>query len=78
MLNQCILVGKLESFEEEKDIINLNIQGEIIPVSLSHDMLKNTMEYLKKDSTLGIKAKLKMIDSKVIVIGEKMTFINTK
>ena len=92
MLNQVILVGKLNSEPEIKS----TIQGElgvfiellvntadsseyhVVPVQLSDGIAVSSSEYISMDMTLGIKGHLAYEDSSLKVIADKITFINTK
>ena len=50
-----------------------------IPVTLWRGLAENTVMYCRKGSTIGISAKLKTdSNGKLIVVAEKITFINTK
>ena len=49
-----------------------------IPVTLWNGIAESTVQYCKADSTVGIKARLKVTDGVLEVIAEKVTFINTK
>ena len=40
--------------------------------------LNSSIEYLKTGSTIGVKARVKMENDKILLIGEKITFINTR
>ncbi len=100
MLNQVILVGRVKSINKENEytVITLSIgrnykeEGENeyatdeVEITLSDHLSSTALNYLTTDSTLGIKARLKMkviiVDDIEIktneIIAEKLTFISSK
>ena len=86
MLNQVILVGRVEEINRNEPKITLRIERvskdgkdyDFVPLLLNENLAKSTFEYIKEGSTLGAKAILYLEDGFVTVIAEKLTFINTK
>jgi len=86
MLNQVILVGRVEEINRNEARITLRIERvskhgkdyDFVPVLLNENLAESTFEYIKEGSTLGAKASLYVEDGFVTVIAEKLTFINTK
>lgn len=99
MLNQAILVGKLQddpkiieqSNGAKKLTITLDIQRaykspetdryetDAVPITLWDGIAENTVEFCKKGATVGVKARLQVSPlGSISVVGEKVTFINTK
>lgn len=84
MLNQVILVGRVERLDKLAGIVAIKIkrtdelESDVIPVNLNEGLMESVMEYLSEGSTIGVKASLK-IDSNILrIVGEKLTFINSK
>lgn len=86
MLNQVILVGRVEEIDRNEPKITLRIERaskygkdyDFVPLLLNENLAESTFEYIKEGSTLGAKATLYVEDGLVTVIAEKLTFINTK
>lgn len=99
MLNQCILVGKVSEIDRVKSIITIVVERQHkeqdmwkeetkeednIDITLSRSIMKNLKDYLKINSLIGIKARirekeLRFGDSTIRtfeIVGEKITFIN--
>lgn len=84
MLNQVILVGRVNKLDKQAGIVSIDIKrpnetdSDLVPVSLSEGIMDNVLEYLTEGSTIGVKASIR-IDSNILrIVGEKVTFINTK
>lgn len=84
MLNQVILVGRVNTLDKQAGIVSIDIKrpndtdSDLVPVSLSEGIMDNVLEYLTEGSTIGVKASIH-IDSNILrIVGEKVTFINTK
>ncbi len=85
MLNQVILVGRVEEIDRNEPRITLRIERpskngkdyDFIPLLLNENLTESTFEYIKEGITLGAKATLYVEDGFVTVIAEKLTFINT-
>ena len=100
MLNQVILVGKVNEIIKDKEdvIITLEVkrvnkepgeeeyQTDFIDVQLSKNLSVSVLEYIRENTTVGVKARIEQRDlamGKTIIkthaiIAEKITFINTK
>jgi single-stranded DNA-binding protein len=94
LLNQVILVGKLNSEPEIKTsvdgelgvFINLLVSNSvsdvgnqsIIPIELSDELAINSKEYIAMNMTIGIKGHLEFKNDSLLVIADKITFINTR
>lgn len=93
MLNQIILVGRVQDIKQEqkKVVATLsvpqsfkNISGEyavnIIDVSIYGIIAETTQEYVKKGDLIGVKGRLQRLekDKALEVIAEKVTFLSTR
>ncbi len=84
MLNQVILVGRVERLDKLAGIVAIKIKrtdelkSDVIPVNLNEGLMESVMEYLSEGSTIGVKASLKIDNNILRIIGEKLTFINSK
>ena len=84
MLNQVILVGRVHKLEKLAGIVSIDIkrpngkESDVIPVTLNEGLMDSVLEYLSEGSTIGVKASLKIDNNILRIIGEKVTFINTK
>ncbi|MBU1094439.1 MAG: hypothetical protein KKH01_08260 [Firmicutes bacterium] len=84
MLNQVILVGRVERLDKLSGIVAIKIkrtdelESDVIPVNLNEGLMESVMEYLSEGSTIGVKASLKIDKNILRIIGEKLTFINSK
>lgn len=82
MLNQVILVGRVTSIDKNAGIMTIEVVrkdingSDIIPITLSEGLAESSFEYLKEDSTVGVKASINIEDGILRIIGEKVTFIN--
>jgi single-stranded DNA-binding protein len=84
MLNQVILVGRVNKLDKLAGIVTINIKRpneedlDIIPVSLTEGLMNSVLEYLKEGATIGVKASLNIDNNILRIVGDKVTFINTK
>ena len=93
MLNQIILVGRVQDIKQEqkKVVATLaipqsfkNINGEyevnIIDVSIYGTIAETTQEYAKKGDLIGVKGRLQRLekDKTLEVIAERVTFLSTR
>ena len=81
MLNQVILVGKVEQSVTSEGTFSLEVTNpdggkDIIPVVLWGGMTKEMTKALRAGSTVGIKARIVNEKGTLVVKAEKMTFIN--
>lgn len=84
MLNQVVLVGRVNKIDQLAGIVSIDIKrsneidSDLIPVTLNEGILESITEYLKEGSTIGVKATLQIKNNILRIVGEKVTFINTK
>ena len=82
MLNQVILVGRVTSIDKNTGIMKIEVvrkdvnQSDLIPITLGDELAESSFEYLKEDSTVGVKASINIDGGFLRIIGEKVTFIN--
>ncbi len=84
MLNQVILVGRVNKLDKFAGIVSIDIRrpngkdSDVIPVTLNEGLMESVLEYLNEGSTIGIKASLNIDNNILRIIGDKVTFINAK
>lgn len=84
MLNQVILVGRVNKLDKLAGIVTIAIKrlneedSDLIPVSLTEGLMNSVLEYLKEGATIGVKASLSIDNNILRIVGDKVTFINTK
>jgi hypothetical protein len=84
MLNQVILVGRVNKLDKLAGIVSIDIKrpnemdSDLIPVTLTDGLMESVLEYLTEGSTIGVKASLNIDNSILRIVGDKVTFINTK
>lgn len=84
MLNQVILVGRVNRIDKLAGIVSIDIKrpndedSDLIPVTLKEGLIDSVLEYLTEGSTIGVKASLNIDNNILRIIGEKVTFINSK
>ena len=84
MLNQVILVGRVNKIDKLSGIVSIDIRRpnekdtDLIPITLNEGLIESVLEYLTEGSTIGGKASLQMDNNILRIVGEKLTFINTK
>jgi len=84
MLNQVILVGRVEKLDKLAGILSIKIkradetESDLIPVSLSDELIENIVDYITEGSTIGVKASLRIDNNFLRIYAEKLTFINSK
>lgn len=83
MLNQVILVGRVNKLDKLAGIVFIDIKrpnekdSDLIPVNLTNGLMANVLEYLKEGATIGVKASLNIDNNILRIVGDKVTFINT-
>lgn len=89
MHNMVYLIGRLSTDVNEKDSkITLAVQSSIkneegiydtyfIDVLLYEQMLKNTLEYIKKGDLVGVKGRLTIKNNELKVIADKLSFLTS-
>ena len=84
MLNQVILIGRVNRIDRLAGIVSIDIkrangeESDLIPVILGEGLKDSVLEYLKEGSTIGVNASLNIDNNILRIIGEKVTFINSK
>ena len=84
MLNQVILVGRVNKLDREAGIVSITIKRpndeevDLIPVKLNDGLMENILGYLIEGTTIGVKASLNIDNDILRIIGEKITFIEKK
>lgn len=84
MLNQVILVGRVNRIDRLAGIVSIDIKrqnekdSDLIPVTLGEGLIDSVLKYLTEGSTIGVKASLNIDNNILRIIGEKVTFINSK
>ena len=87
MLNQFVLVGKIQSIDE--DSLNLSVpryfknenddyETDIIKCRIFGAISKNTNELCKKGDLIGVKGRIQEEKGNMIIIAEKVTFLSSK
>lgn len=82
MLNQVILVGRVNKIDKETGIMLIEVvrkdnkESDLIPITLGDALAESSFEYLKEDATVGVKASINIENNILRIIGEKVTFIN--
>ncbi len=87
MVNQCILVGRLEDWSESERRLSMRVrkypnknqdtETVVIPCTLM-TTAEGFFEHLEKDITIGIKGRLTIEEGEMRLLGEKITFITKK
>lgn len=90
MHNMVCLIGRLSTDINEKDsTMTLAVQSSIkneegiydtyfIDILLYENMLKNSMEYLKKGDLVAIKGRLIIKNNELKVVADKLSFLTSK
>lgn len=83
MLNQVILVGKIEKIENNLLILKVHNYTDdeydiYIKISLSKNINNGVKEYCNINDTIGVKGKLDIDNKELIVKAEKVTFLSSK
>lgn len=83
MVNNVFLVGRINDFNDEVLKISVtrtfkNEEGDyiadVIPCLLGKNLSRKIEEFCKKDDIVAIRGRLEVINKKVFVIAEKITF----
>lgn len=93
MLNQLVLVGRIVSIrdvkKDNKKIMKVgvlrnyknecgNYDTDIIRIDISNNLGNNVRSYCKKGDMVGVKGRVVNENSKLVIIGEKITFLSSK
>lgn len=88
MLNQVVLVGKIDNidFEKEQLILSVNknyknsdgvYESILVPCLIEGDLVNTTREYYNKDDLVGVKGSLDIIDDKLYVLAKRITMLKS-
>jgi single-stranded DNA-binding protein len=81
MLNQVILVGRVNKFDKIAGIVSIDIKrpnekvSDVISVNLTDGLMESVLDYLTEGSTIGVKASLNIDNNILRIIADKITFI---
>jgi len=84
MLNQVILVGRVNKLDKFAGIVSIDIKrpndkdSDLIPVTLNEGLIDGVLDYLTEGSTIGVKATLNIDNNILRILGEKVTFISSQ
>lgn len=91
MMNQILLVGRIKEFVkvgtncEIKINVSRNYKNEngeyefdLIPVRAYDSISQNIAEYCREEDIIGIKGRIEIENDKIIIIAEKVTFLNSR
>lgn len=89
MLNQVVLVGRIEVIDDENTSIVLRIprnvkneegiyEDDYIGIELSDKLSKNSIGYLEAGTLVGVKGRIVGVNGKVSIAAEKISFLSTK
>lgn len=89
MLNNCVLMGRIEDLEIKENngvkmgIMYLSIPKEkeenvVLEIVVCENMINNVKDYCDKGDLVGIKGKIDLLDNKTTIIAEKITFLSTR
>ena len=92
MLNQVVLVGRIENMETVDEVTTVtiivprayknvdgNYDSDHIPVQITGNMATNTLQYCKVADIIGIKGALRNvgISDRIDLVAEKVTFLSS-
>lgn len=86
MLNHVVLVGKLKEIAESRIVIistrnykndNGEYETDIIPCEIKGTISQQVNECCKVNDVIGIKGRLETHDNDIIIIADKVTFLNS-
>jgi hypothetical protein len=77
MLNQITLVGKVKKITKKKDfcVVKLEVDCEVLPITIWSKLKDSVIAYCSKGTVIGIKGKVQVVDEKVGLVGERVSFI---
>lgn len=76
--NLIVLVGRLVEITRTELVIKLAGEEDIIPVTVSKNLLDNVTAYSQIGDIMGVKGKIKNQDGRVIIEGDKISFLSRK
>lgn len=91
MLNQLVLVGRLQEIKKEEKGAKIILavprsfkneegayENDYIPVKLWGTVADNTAEWCNKGDLVEIKGRIQETEGKIELIGERVTFLSSK
>lgn len=89
MLNQVVLVGRIEAIDDENTSIVLRVprnvkndegiyEDDYIGIELPDKLSKNSIKYLEAGTLVGVKGRVVGVNGKVSIAAEKISFLSTK
>lgn len=89
MLNQVVLVGRIEAIDDENTSIVLRVprnvkndegiyEDDYIGIELLDKLSKNSIKYLEAGTLVGVKGRVVGVNGKVSIAAEKISFLSTK
>lgn len=82
MLNQLVLIGKIVELKD--NILTLSVLREkeskedIIPMVISDNIKENISNYCEKNSTVGVKGRMRSNEEGIYIMVDKVTFLSTR
>ena len=90
MLNQVVIVGRIEKIEEIGEGIKLTLkvprsykndngdfETDYIPISVKKGMAENIKQYCAENDLVGIKGRIESNNNGIELIAEKATFLSS-
>lgn len=81
MFNQFNLIGRVNKLSEDNpDYPGIYLETletkELVPISFTTEVLKKHLDLLSNGDVIGIKGRISMKDSQVILIAERVTIVS--
>ena len=87
MINQFIIVGRIQEIKNEYVIVSVarqfkdeegNYINDILRVVIKGSMFKDVKEYCKVGNIIGVKGRIENTDKNMELIAEKITLLSSK
>ena len=81
MLNQVVLVGRLEKLKEKENCFLLFLkinENEILKINVNKAIGENIKNYCSVSDVIGVKGKINVLDNKMGITAEKITLLSSK
>lgn len=89
MLNQVMLVGRIDSISLEEEQLVLSVSKHykneegvydyvLVPCLIGSNLFNTTKEYCSKDDLVGVRGSLEVKDDKLYVLAERITILRSK
>lgn len=89
MLNQLVLVGKIEEIITKENVVKVRVEKyykedglqkeyEIFRINVFGNLINTMKENCKKNDVIGVKGKLEVNNGIIEIIAEKITFLSKK